>query len=165
MQSEKLKELFIEELKDIFSAENQITKALPKMAKAAETPELKAAFEQHLEETQGHIERLQSIFDQLEESPKGKKCKGMEGLLAEGKEAMEEHEDEPEELEAALICAAQKVEHYEMATYGTLISWAKELEMDDVAGELEKTLQEEKATDKKLTQLAESSINVEAASE
>lgn len=153
-----LRETFIEQLKDLYDAEKQITKALPKMAKAAEHEELKEAFEMHLEETEAQIERLERVFEIFEETPKGKKCKGMEGLLAEGKEVIDEQEGD-----AALICAAQKVEHYEIAAYGSLASWARLLGEDDAADLLEETLGEEEATDEKLTEVAESTINVEEA--
>jgi len=153
-----LRDTFIEELKDLYDAEKQITKALPKMAKAAEHEELKEAFEMHLEETEGHIERLEKVFELFDETPKGKKCKAMEGLVAEGKELIEE-----EEGDAALICAAQKVEHYEIASYGSLISWARLLGEDEAADLLEETLGEEEQTDEKLTEVAESAINVEEA--
>jgi len=153
-----LRETFIEELKDLYDAEKQITKALPKMAKAAEHEELKEAFETHLEETQGHIERLEKVFELFDETPKGKKCKAMEGLVAEGKELIDE-----EEGDAAFICAAQKVEHYEIASYGSLISWARLLGEDEAADLMEETLGEEEQTDEKLTEVAESTINVEEA--
>ena len=162
MESNKLKDLLIEELQDIYSAENQLLKALPKMAKNATSPELKQGFEKHLKETEGHVARLENIFEKLEAKARGPKCKAMEGLIEEGKEMIDDHDD-PEELDAGLICAAQKVEHYEIASYGTVISWANTLDLSDIAEELEKTLEEEKATDEKLTELAEKSINVEAA--
>jgi ferritin-like metal-binding protein YciE len=160
MNMESLKDLFIEELKDLYSAENQILKALPKMIKKATSPELKSGFEQHLKETQVHVERLEKIFQELEESPKGKKCKGMEGVIADGKELMEE-EAEPEVMDAGLIGAAQHVEHYEMAGYGCVRTYAELLGHNDFAKLLQKTLDEERATDEKLTELARS-INVEA---
>ena len=152
------RETFIEELKDLYDAEKQITKALPKMAKAAEHDELREAFETHLEETENQIERLEKVFELFDETPKGKKCKAMEGLVAEGKELIEE-----EEGDAALICAAQKVEHYEIASYGSLISWARLLGEDEAADLLEETLAEEEQADEKLTDIAESTINVEEA--
>ncbi|HYG21601.1 MAG TPA: ferritin-like domain-containing protein [Verrucomicrobiae bacterium] len=153
-----LRETFIEELKDLYDAEKQITKALPKMAKAAEHEELKEAFETHLEETEAQIERLERVFELFDETPKGKKCKAMEGLIAEGKELIEE-----ESGDAALICAAQKIEHYEIASYGSLVSWARLLGEDEAADVLEETLSEEEQTDEKLTDVAESAINVEEA--
>ena len=155
-----LEELLVDELKDLYSAENQIIRALPKMAKAVTAPELKRAFEKHLEETRRQLERLEQIGEALEIKLTGKKCKGMEGLIEEGKEAMEEFEDNA--LDAALIGAAQKVEHYEIAGYGTARTHAEMLGYNKVARLLQQTLNEEGATDKKLTQLAESVINVEA---
>jgi ferritin-like metal-binding protein YciE len=161
MELESLKDLFVEELKDIYNAENQLVKALPKMAKAANSPELKKAFETHLEETKGQIERLDQIFENLGEKSRGPKCKGMEGLIEEGKHIMEE-DAEPEVTDAGLICAAQKVEHYEIAGYGCLKTWAETLDEKEIVKLLEKTLNEEKETDKKLTELAEETINIEA---
>lgn len=156
-----LEELLVDELKDIYSAENQIVKALPKMAKAASAPELKRAFERHLEETRRQVERLEQIGQELEIKLTGKKCHGMEGLIEEGKEIMEEDLDE-NAIDAGLIGAAQKVEHYEIAAYGTARTHAAMLGFNKVARLLQQTLNEEGATDKKLTQLAESIINVEA---
>lgn len=153
-----LRETFIEELKDLYDAEKQITKALPKMIKAAEHDELKEAFQAHLEETQGQIERLEKVFEMFDETPKSKKCKAMEGLVAEGKELIEENEGD-----AAMICAAQKIEHYEIASYGSLVSWARLLGEDEAADLLEETLGEEEQADEKLTEIAESTINVEEA--
>jgi ferritin-like metal-binding protein YciE len=161
MKLDSLKKLYIQELQDLYSAENQILKALPKMAKAATSPELKAGFNQHLEETKGQVTRLETIFEQLGESPKGKTCKAMEGLVKEGEELMHE-KAEPEILDAGLIAAAQRVEHYEMAGYGTVRNYAKMLKMNEAAKLLQQTLDEEGATDKKLTMLAESLINPEA---
>ena len=157
-----LEELLVDELKDIYSAENQIIKALPKMAKAASSPELKRAFERHLEETRRQVERLNQIADHLEIKLTGKKCKGMEGLIEEGKEIMEEDLDE-NAIDAGLIGAAQKVEHYEIAAYGTARTHAQVLGYSKAAKLLQQTLDEEGNTDKKLTSLAESIINVEAA--
>ena len=151
-----LRETFIEELKDLYDAEKQILKALPKMAKAAEHEELKEAFETHLEETQGQVERLEKVFQLFDETAKGKKCKAMEGLVEEGKDLIDE-----EEGDAALICAAQKIEHYEIASYGSLISWARLLGEDEAADLLEETLGEEEQADEKLTDVAESTINAE----
>ncbi len=156
-----LEELLIDELKDIYSAENQIIKALPKMAKAASSPELRRAFERHLEETRRQVERLDQIGDALEIKLTGKKCKGMEGLIEEGKEIMQEDLDE-NAIDAGLIGAAQKVEHYEIAAYGTARTHAEILGYNKVARLLQQTLTEEGNTDKKLTQLAESIINLEA---
>jgi ferritin-like metal-binding protein YciE len=159
MVDKGLKELYIDELKDLYSAENQLVKALPKMAKAATSPDLKAGFEEHLEQTKGHVQRLETIFEQLGESPKGKKCKGMEGLIEEGSEAIEEYEGEL--LDAALIGAAQRVEHYEMAGYGTVSAFAEELGESEHVTLLNETLEEEKETDEKLSGLA-GDINAEA---
>jgi len=161
MSMESLHDLYVSELKDLYNAENQILKALPKMAKAATNPDLQKAFQMHLEQTEGHVERLEQIFANLGVSPKGKKCKGMEGVIAEGKEMMEE-EAEPEVMDAGLISAAQRVEHYEMAGYGSVRNYAKLLGDENAARLLQKTLDEEGETDKKLTQLAESHINMEA---
>jgi ferritin-like metal-binding protein YciE len=160
MEMESLRDLFIDELKDLYSAENQILKALPKMIKKAASKELKSGFEQHLKETQGHVERLEKIFQELDESPRGKKCKGMEGIIADGKELMEEDAD-PEVMDAGLIGAAQHVEHYEMAGYGCVRTYAELLGHSDIVNLLQQTLDEEKATDEKLTQLARK-INVQA---
>ena len=160
-QTNPLEELLVDELKDIYSAENQIVKALPKMARAASSPELKRAFERHLEETRRQVERLDQIGQDLEIKLTGKKCHGMEGLIEEGKEIMEEDLDE-NAIDAGLIGAAQKVEHYEIAAYGTARTHATMLGFTKVARLLQQTLNEEAATDKKLTQLAESVINVEA---
>jgi len=148
MTNDTLKDLYVEQLKDIYSAENQITKALPKMAKAASSEALTAAFEEHLQQTQGQVERLQKIFKLLNESPTGKKCHGMEGLLEEGSEAIKEFEGDV--LDAALISAAQRVEHYEMAAYGTVRTYAELLDEPKHVSLLAETLQEEKDTDQKL---------------
>jgi ferritin-like metal-binding protein YciE len=160
-ETNPLSELLVDELKDLYSAENQIVKALPKMAKAATSPELKRAFERHLEETRRQVERLDQIGETLDTKMTGKKCKGMEGLIEEGKEIMEEDLDE-NAIDAGLIGAAQKVEHYEIAAYGTARTHATMLGYTKIARLLQQTLNEEAATDKKLTQLAESIINVEA---
>ncbi len=161
MKESALKELYIDELRDIYNAENQLTKALPKMAKAATTKELRAGFEEHLKQTEGHVRRLEQIFRELGEKPTGKKCKGMEGLVEEGKEMIEEEELEGEVLDAGLISAAQRVEHYEIAAYGCVRTYATLLDEKEAAELLEETLNEEKETDQKLTALAEK-INVEA---
>jgi ferritin-like metal-binding protein YciE len=161
MEVDSLQKLYADELKDLYSAEKQIIQALPRMAKKATNPQLKRGFEEHLEQTKGHVQRLETIFEGLEGSPRGKKCKGMEGLLEEGKEMMGE-DMEPEVLDAALIAAAQRVEHYEIAGYGTVCSYAKLLGRDQDAQLLQQTLNEEGETDSKLTELAESTINVEA---
>ena len=164
MKENALKELYIDELRDIYNAENQLTKALPKMAKAATSDELRAGFEEHLEQTKGHVERLEQIFQELGEKPTGKKCKGMEGLVEEGDEMIKEAELEGEALDAGLISAAQRVEHYEIAAYGCVRTYANLLGESDAAELLEQTLKEEKETDQKLTKLAEK-INVEAEEE
>ncbi len=156
-----LHDLYVDELKDLFSAENQLLKALPKMAKTASDPQLAKAFTDHLAETKGQVERLEKIFKKLEVSPKGKTCKAMEGLLEEGKEVMSEDAD-PTVMDAALIAAAQRVEHYEMAGYGCVRTFAKLLGYDQAADLLQETLDEEGAADKKLTKLAETVINAEA---
>ena len=151
--SEGLKELYIDELKDLYNAENQLVKALPKMAKAASSDELSQGFGEHLEQTRGHVQRLEKIFQSLGETPKGKKCKGMEGLVAEGAEVMEE-DFEDSVMDAALIGAAQRVEHYEIAAYGTVCAFAEALGESEQASLLNETLEEEKETDEKLTKLA-----------
>jgi ferritin-like metal-binding protein YciE len=163
-QENNLQELLIEELRDIYHAEGQLLKALPKMAKAAQSERLKEAFERHLEETEQHVERLERAFESLGEPVKGKKCQAMEGLIAEGKEVIDEHSESPM-LDAALICAAQKVEHYEIASYGTICTWADLLGLDEVSELLKETLDEEKTTDETLTEIAESEINAEAVTE
>ena len=160
MEDEDLKDLLVAELKDLYSAENQLVKALPKMAKAATSPDLKKGFEGHLEQTKGHVARLEKACALLDESPKGPKCKAMEGLVAEGSEMIEQHDD-PEVLDAGLICAAQKVEHYEIASYGTVKRWAQLLDLTEIVKLMDQTLKEEKATDDKLSTLAEE-INVQA---
>jgi ferritin-like metal-binding protein YciE len=159
MEHKALNELFIDELKDIYSAENQLIKALPKMAKAASSDDLRSGFEEHLEQTKEHARRIEEICTELGEKPTGKKCGGMEGLIGEGKEMMEEFEDDV--LDAALISAAQRVEHYEIAAYGTVRTYAELLGHDRAVELLEQTLEEEKETDQKLTELA-GAINVEA---
>jgi ferritin-like metal-binding protein YciE len=155
-----LRDLYIDELKDLYNAENQLVKALPKMAKAASAQELKRGFEKHLEQTRGHVQRLEKIFESLDESPKGKKCAGMEGLVKEGSEVIEE-DFEGALMDAALIGAAQRVEHYEIAAYGTAAEFAKILGESEHVALLEETLQEEKETDEKLTELAKE-INPQA---
>jgi ferritin-like metal-binding protein YciE len=160
-ETNPLEELLVDELKDLYSAEKQIVAALPKMAKAASSPDLRRAFERHLEETRRQVERLEQIGEDLEVRLTGKKCKGMEGLIDEGKELLEEDLDE-NALDAGLIGAAQKVEHYEIAAYGTARTHANLLGYKKAAKLLQQTLDEEGATDKKLTALADSLINVEA---
>jgi ferritin-like metal-binding protein YciE len=162
MSLNSLESLFIEELRDIYNGEKQILRALPKMAKAAESAELSQAFTKHLKETQGHVQRLEKILRELGQAIRGKQCKGMMGLLEEGKEKLEE-DGEAAVLDAALIASAQKVEHYEIAAYGCLRTYAQLLGYDQVAKLLEQTLAEEEAADKKLTQLGEGGINEAAA--
>jgi ferritin-like metal-binding protein YciE len=160
MPNEGLKQLYIDELKDIYNAETQLVKALPKMAKASTSDELRSGFEEHLEQTKGHVQRLEQIFESLGEGPKGKKCAAMEGLVKEGGEVMRE-DYEGALMDAALIGAAQRVEHYEIAAYGTVCEFAKILGESGHASLLQETLNEEKETDEKLTQLA-AQINPEA---
>ncbi len=160
MEHKALKQLFVDELKNLYSAENQLIKALPKMAKAATSDHLRAGFEEHLEQTKEHARRLEEICTELGEKPTGKKCAGMEGLIEEGKEMMGEFEQDV--LDAAMISAAQRVEHYEIAAYGTVRTYAELLGHERAVELLEQTLEEEKETDQKLTELA-GSINVEAA--
>ena len=157
---ESLSELMVDELKDLYSAENQLVKALPKMAQAATAPKLKAGFKKHLNQTKEHVRRLERIFKDMEEGPHGKHCNGMEGLIKEGSEAISEDPGD-EELDAALIAAAQHVEHYEMAGYGCVRTWARLLGERDAARLLEKTFKEEKQTDLDLTVLSKK-INVVA---
>jgi ferritin-like metal-binding protein YciE len=156
-----LEEAYVEQLRDIYSAETQLVKALPKMAKAANDEELKNGFEEHLEQTKEHVSRLEEIFEELDEKPTGKKCAAMAGLVAEGQETISE-DATPEVKDAMLIAAAQRIEHYEIAAYGTVKTFANLLGHEDAAKILEETLQEEVDTDEKLTQAAES-INMEAA--
>src|ERR1700737_5609902 len=160
MSDEGLKELYVEELKDIYNAENQLVKALPKLAKAAASDELRQGFEDHLEQTKGHVARLEQIFEMLNESPKGKKCAGMEGLVEEGSEVMKEGL-EGAVLDAALIGDAQRVAHDEIAAYGTVIAFAKLLGETQHVSLLERTLGEERDTDEKLTELAKE-VNAQA---
>jgi ferritin-like metal-binding protein YciE len=154
----ELREMFLDELADIFDAENQLLKALPKMAEAAGDEELQQGFREHLKETETHVDRLKQVFEMLGQAPKGAQCKAMQGLIAEGEQLINE-----EAGDAALICAAQKIEHYEIASYGTICSWARLLEEEQVEELLVTTLDEEKAVDQKLTELAEDTINLEAA--
>ena len=160
MKLESLHDLFVDELKDLYSAESQLIKALPKMAKAAASDELRTAFEEHLKETEGQVQRLETIFKELETSPKGKKCKAMAGLIEEGKE-MIEADGEDAVKDAALIAAAQRVEHYEIAGYGTVRTYAQILGMEDAANLLQETLDEEAAADEKLNSIAQN-INADA---
>lgn len=159
-----LQDLFHDTLRDIYYAERKILKALPKMKRAAQSEELKAAFEKHHTQTEGQIERLQQVFDLLDKNARGKTCDAIEGILSEGDDIMEEFKDSPA-LDAGLISSAQAVEHYEITRYGTLKRWATELGMDEAAKLLDETLQEESQTDEDLTTLAESSINAHAMSE
>ena len=161
MQLDSLQTLYIDQLRDVYNAEQQILKALPKMAKAASHRELQRAFTQHEKVTQRQVQRLDKIFKELGERSSGKKCKGMQGLIEEGQELIKE-KPEPEVLNAGLISAAQRVEHYEIAAYGTLRTWAQRLGYERQAQLLQETLDEEGETDKRLTALAESSINIEA---
>jgi len=162
MSLDSLQQLFVEELKDIYSAEKQILTALPRMAKAADSDDLREAFTKHLKETEGQVRRLDQIFRELGATPRGKKCKGMEGLLAEGKEILGE-EGEPPVLDAALIAAAQRVEHYEIAAYGCLRTYAQILGYSEAAELLQETLDEEERADETLTTVGEKGVNSAAA--
>ena len=163
MPNEKtLDHLFLDTLKDIYYAEKQIVKTLPKMAKAATAPELKAGFEKHLEETEGHVERLEQIFELIGKPARGKTCDAILGIIEEGKSIIEDFKGTPA-LDAGLVSAAQAVEHYEIARYGTLKTWAQQLGMTEAVSLLDATLKEEVATDKKLSQVAESNVNRKAA--
>ena len=157
----KLDELFHDTLKDIYFAEKKILATLPKMAKAAQSAELKAAFEKHLTETEGQIERLEQVFAVIEKKPQGKTCAAINGIAEEGAEIMEEYKGSPA-LDAGLLAAAQAVEHYEISRYGTLIAWAEELGLDDAVSLLKETLEEEEATDEALTEIAKTAINQQA---
>lgn len=157
-----LDELFHDMLKDVYYAEKQILKALPKMAKAATSPELKKAFEAHKAETEGQVERLGEVFELIGKAPRGKTCDAILGILDEGKAVMEDYADSPA-LDAGLVASAQAVEHYEIARYGTLACWAAEIGNNEVAELLEQTLEEEKAADEKLTTIAEDAVNQRAA--
>lgn len=158
MPLDSLQDLFLNELKDVYNAEKQLIRALPRMAKAAQAPELQQAFTKHLKETEGHVQRLERIFADLGHAARGKKCKGMEGLIEEGKEILEE-EGEPEVIDAALISAAQRVEHYEMAAYGCLRTYAQLLGLGEADQLLQQTLQEEEAADRILTEIGEGGVN------
>jgi len=157
-----LHDAFIDELRDTYDAEKQLTKALPKLAKAASNPKLRQAFESHLEETQGQIERLEQVFESLDEKARGKHCDGIAGIIEEGKSIMEEDFDETT-MDACLIAAGQRAEHYEMAAYGTLIAWSEAMGHTEATRLLQQNLNEEKAADKKLSSLAEGGINQSAA--
>jgi ferritin-like metal-binding protein YciE len=163
-EQSELHELFLEELADVYSAEQQLVKALPKLAQAAESGELREAFETHLQETRQQISRLEQAAETLGESIKRKTCKGMQGIIAEGEETLKEHKGSSA-LDAALIAAAQKVEHYEIASYGTICTWAEQMGHDEALELLQENLNEEEQTDQKLTQIAESSANQRAQAE
>ena len=162
MQENSLQELYVEQLRDLYSAENQLIKALPKMAKAAQSSTLREGFEHHLEQTRGHVDRLEQIFTAMDESPKGRKCAGMEGLVEEGEEVIKE-QSSSDALDAGLIASAQRVEHYEIAAYGTVRTFAGLLGDEEAVNLLQQTLDEEKETDEKLTELSKS-VNAEAMS-
>jgi len=149
---DSIRELLVEQMRDLYDAEKQLVKALPKMAKAASNEELREAFENHLEQTRGHVQRLEQAFEMLDGKARNKPCEAMKGLIEEGKETMEEDMTEPL-MDSAIICAAQKVEHYEIAGYGTVSSWARSLGLDEVAELFEQTLAEEKEADEKLTEV------------
>jgi ferritin-like metal-binding protein YciE len=161
-QAGTLHDAFIEELRDTYDAEKQLIKALPKLAKAAASTDLRTAFETHLEETRGHVERLEQVFESLDEKPRGKHCEGIAGIIEEGKSIMEEEFDDAT-MDACLIAAGQRAEHYEMAAYGTLIAWAQSMGHTEATNLLQEILDEEKAADEKLSSLAEGGINQEAA--
>jgi ferritin-like metal-binding protein YciE len=156
-----LEDLYMDMLKDLYSAEKQLVKALPKMVRNAHTPDLQQAFQDHLKQTEGHVERIERIFSERNASPRGKKCVGMEGIVEEGNELLQEKVD-PDVLDAGLIAAAQKVEHYEIASYGAVRTWAQRLGYNNEAQLLQQTLDEEGEANKKLTQIAESHVNMEA---
>ena len=162
MAGNNLREALVDEIRDLYNAEKQLTKALPKLAKAASNPKLRQAFESHLKETQGQIARLEQVFESLDEKVRGKHCDGIAGIIEEGKSVMEEDFDEAT-MDACLIASGQRAEHYEMAAYGTLVAWAEALGHTEAARLLKQTLGEEKAADSKLSALAESGINQAAA--
>lgn len=161
-EDKTLHDAFVDELRDVYDAERQITKALPGLVKAASAPGLRKALDAHLKETHGHVERLEQVFASLDEKARGKHCAGMAGILEEGKTVMKESFDEAA-MDACLIAGAQRVEHYEMAAYGTLVAWAQAMGHDEAADLLQETLDEEKTADKKLSALAEGGINAAAA--
>jgi ferritin-like metal-binding protein YciE len=161
MELEHLMDLYVDELKDTYNAEKQLLRALPKMAKKAEHPELRQAFENHAAMTEEQVRRLETIFDDLKLPKRGKKCRGMEGLIEEGREMMEEEAD-PDVMDAAMIASAQRIEHYEIAAYGTLRTYAKQLGLQEHASLLQRTLDEEGETDKLLTRIAETRVNRDA---
>ena len=158
----KLHDAFLDELRDLYDAEKQLTKALPKLAKASSNPKLRQAFESHLKETEGHITRLEQVFESLDEKARGKHCDGIAGIIDEGKAVMEEDFDDLT-MDACLIAGGQRAEHYEMAAYGSMVAWARAMGHGEAANLLQKTLDEEKAADKKLSDLAEGGINQSAA--
>ena len=160
-QPKQLDELFLDTLKDIYFAEKKILSALPKMAKAAQNEDLKAAFEKHHKETEGQVARLEKVFGMVDQAPKGKTCDAIMGIIEEGQEIMKEYKGSPA-LDAGLLAAAQAVEHYEISRYGTLRTWAEELGLSDAADLLQQTLDQEEATDQALTKLAETVVNQEA---
>jgi ferritin-like metal-binding protein YciE len=162
MSLDSLEKLFLEELKDMYNAEKQLVRALPRMAKAADSPELQQAFTKHAKETEAQVQRLERVFQELGQSARGKTCKGMQGIVEEGKEVMEKEGEGPV-IDAALIASAQRVEHYEIAAYGCLRTYAQLLGLSRAVELLQQTLDEEEATDKKLTELGESGINQAAA--
>jgi ferritin-like metal-binding protein YciE len=163
MKMRTLEDLFMGELRDVYDAERQLVKALPKMAKAASSNELRTALEEHLEQTRHQVERLEQVFHRMNVRPRGKSCEAMQGLIAEGKDILESTQTPARD--AGIIAAAQKVEHYEIASYGCLVNWARELNQPESAELLKQTLAEEKAADQKLTNLAEARVNVEAREE
>jgi ferritin-like metal-binding protein YciE len=163
-QQKSLQDAFVDEIRDAYDAERQLTRALPRLAKAAQSAKLKAAFEGHLEETRGHVEKLEQVFGLLDEKVRGKHCEGIAGIIEEGKSLLEEkHSFDADTLDACLVAGGQRAEHYEMAAYGTLVAWAKALGHDGVATILGSILEQEKAADKKLSALAEGGLNRAAA--
>jgi len=164
MKLQTLQDLFVEEIRDLYNAEQQVAKALPKMEKAAHSPELQNAYRMHLDQTKNQVERLKQIFGDLKLPVRGKTCKGMEGIISEGEELLKEDAD-PDVRDAGLIASAQKVEHYEISSYGTARTYAKQLGYTNAARLLQQTLEEERQTDEKLTSLAERSINPRATSQ
>jgi len=162
MKIQNFEDLFQDMLQDIYYVEKKLVKTLPGMAKKATAPDLRTAIEDHLTETEGHVQRLEQVFELLGKTPKAKKCEALEGLIAEAEEVMSEITDK-QTLDAAIIASAQAVEHYEIARYGTLCSWAEQLGQDDAADLFEKTLEEEKAADEKLTEIAEEEVNPQPA--
>jgi ferritin-like metal-binding protein YciE len=161
-ESGTLHNAFLDELRDLYDAEKQLTKALPKLAKTAAAPKLREAFEAHLEETRGHIDRLEQVFEELDEKPRGRHCEGIAGIIEEGKSIMEEDFDDVT-MDACLIAAGQRAEHYEIGAYGTIIAWAEAMGHREAVTLLQQNLDEEKAADKKLSALAEGGINQQAA--